>query len=335
MARPPSQAALHKAAKAPIAVGVLRASALIGYFRSMAMAIEIQRNTSAQWKTYDESTVLNIAYALMPFKEKPGVMEVHQDWRVIDRNTQALTQKMIDTFFIKLQSGPQTAKDYCAQMHGVRESATMAVQELFADAAQVNAMVAREAADGARNMAKVQFACTLILAGTGCYLALGGAVPAVLATSSVGLKAGAVGLGYNVAGALIKDGASWSSAQAIAIEGGKTGGGELLGNAEKSAQTKLAETIATKSNQISATEANINKLNAEIARKTSEKKIAKLGAQKAAKEAGMQRAQQEMGKAATKQATWKVASKTVPLLFLAHDVYNAWGDLQDVEKQLR
>jgi hypothetical protein len=181
----------------------------------------------------------------------------------------------------------------------------------------------------------VQFACTLILAGTGCFLAMGGAVPAVLATSSVGLKAGAVGLTYNIAGALIKDGASWSSAQAIAIESGKTGGGELLGGAEKSAQTKLAETIAQKSQQISATEANINKLNAEIARKTSEKKIAKLAAEKGLKQAGVQRAKQEIAEAGAKQLKWTLASKTVPVLFLAHDVWNAWGDLSGVYKETR
>ncbi|MDB5696919.1 MAG: hypothetical protein JWN21_2462 [Sphingomonas bacterium] len=62
-------------------------------------------------------------------------------------------------------------------------------------------------------------------------------MPAVLATTNVGLKAAAVGLSYNIAGALIKDGASWSSAQAIAIEGTKTGTGEALGGAEKTAQT--------------------------------------------------------------------------------------------------
>ncbi|WP_299650593.1 hypothetical protein [Sphingomonas bacterium] len=141
------------------------------------MAIEILRNTSTEWKTCDESTTLNITYALMPWKEKPGSLEVQQNWRTIERETQARTRTMIDTFFKKLESGPQTAKDYCAQMHGLRESATLSVQQTFADAAQVNALVAQEAAQGARDLAKVQFGCTLILASTGCILAMAAQCP--------------------------------------------------------------------------------------------------------------------------------------------------------------
>lgn len=319
----------------PIPVSVLRMEALIGYFRSMAMAIEIQLNTRPYWKDYNESTVLNIAYALMPWKGKPGTMEVEQDWRVIEARTQVRTKAMLDTFFKKLESGPQTANDYCRQMSGLRESALMAVQQVFNDAAQVNAMVAQEAANGARNMARLQFACTLILATAGCYLALGGAVPAVLATTNVGLKATAVGLSYNIAGTLVKDGEFWSRAQAIAIESGKSGGGEWLGHAEKSAQTKLAETIAGKSQQIAATEANVNRLNAQIARTANERKMAQLLAKRAGKEAVIARARDDIAKAGTRQMGWTVASKTVPLLFLAHDVYNAWNDLQSTEEQLR
>lgn len=331
MGRMPSQA--RRAT--PIAVGVLRMEALIGYFRAIAMAIEIQRNTRGEWKDYNESTLLNVAYALMPWKGKPGTFEVEQDWRAIDAATQVRTAALLDMFFRKLESGPQTAGDYCASMQGLRASATLAVQELFNDAAAINAEVAGEAANGMRNMARLQFACTLILAGAGCWLALGGAVPVALATANVGLKATAVGLSYNIAGALIKDGQSWSSAQAIAIESGKSGGGEWLSTAEESAQTKLAAQIGTKSQQVAATEANINRLNAAIARKTSQRKIARLVAQRTAKEAGISRAKGEIAKAAGKQLTWTVASKAVPVLFLAHDVYNAWNDLQAAEEQAR
>lgn len=331
----PSHAARLRPPRPPIHVAVLRTSALVGYFRSMAMAIEILHGTRSHWKEYRESTLLNFAYAMMPWKVGPGTMEVDQDWRLIEARTQILTANMLEKFFKKLESGPQTAYDYCVSQNALRMSATLAVRELLNASIQVNNDVAQKAEDGARNMARLQFACTLILAGTGCWLAMGGAVPALLATTHVGLKATAVGLSYNVAGTLIKDGKSWGSAQAIAIEGSKSGGGEWLGTAEKSAQTRLAETIATKSQQIAATEVNINRLNAEIARKTSRKKIIKLTAQRAAKQAGIDRARQEIGKATVHSARWTVASKAVPLLFLAHDVYQAWDDLQKAEEKLR
>lgn len=300
---------------------------LIGYFRSVAMAIEIQANTRAEWKSYEDSTVLNVAYALMPWKEKPGTVEVHQNWRAIDQRTQERTAQMLETFFTKLRSGPGTAATYAHQLQSTRQYALKSVAELFADVHQINSEVAGQAAQGARNMALIQFGCTMALAITGCGLALGASVPAVMTTSGMGLKAAGVGLGYNIAGAIIKDSMSLGSAQAIAIEGSKTVSGEALGHYGGNAQTKLAAQIADKSQQISATERNIAALNAEIARKTSAKKIAKLQASVAAKREGIRRAEEATAKAALKKGAVVAVGKAIPLVFLAHDVINAWGDL--------
>ena len=305
--------------------------ALIGYFRSIAMAIEIQGNTKTQWRSYDDSTALNIAYAMMPWKEKPGSQEVVQNWHEIEARTQARTHQLLATFFSKFSSSPSAAMNYADSMERMRQDALKSVQEMFRDVTKVNAMVARQAADGARELAMVQFACTLTLAVTGCVIALGAAVPAVFATTgSVGLKVAAVNLSYNIAGALVKDSMSFKSATAIAIETSKTTTGEFAGRLH-SEQTKLAEQIATKSTQIRATEANIEKLNAEIARKTSAQKIAKLNAQQAAKREGIRRAEAEIAETkAMKSGLATTLGRGVPLIFLAHDLYSAGSDLSDV-----
>jgi len=319
--------------KSAVSVAVLDLQALAGFFRSVALQIEIQAGTRLEWKEYRESTVLNITYALMPWKGKPGTAEITQDWDRIRRRTDERAVEMLLTFLERLfLQGPAAAASYVESMDELRQYSRRAVQDLFSDAQQINAGVAGTAGQAARNLAVIQFGCTVLLATTGCWVALGGAVPAVMmggmtATQMAG-AVGAVNLSYNVAGALVKDGLSWKSAQAIGIELGKEG---FKGRADP----WLANRATEAAREVGAQKAALEEAERKIA-KMSDKLAGKLGADRRARYmrgvvregAAAEAARAKMAQNAMMRGGAQLALKAIPIVYLAHDIYNAVGDLQ-------
>lgn len=319
----------------PVTVACLDLQALSGFFRSIALCIEIQANTRMEWKEYKDSTVLNIAYALMPWKGKPGTAEVTQNWDRIRQNTNGRSRDMLMSFLDKLSGGgPAAAAAYAEQMQGLRQYTQKAVQELFADAQQINREVAGTAGQAARNLAVIQFGCTVLLAATGCWVALGGAVPAVLTggmtASQIGVGVGAVNLGYNVAGAFVKDAFSWKTAQTVAIEVGKDRGGAAAAPWLENKITNAAREMSEQGQTLQEAEAKIAKMNQKLAGKLGDARRARYarGVTREAQVAAQ--AQGRIAQAGTARTLATVGAKAIPLVFLAHDLYNAAGDLSDV-----
>ena len=324
----------------PVKVACLDLAALVGFFRSVALAIEIQANTKLEWKNYDESTVLNIAYAMMPWKTKPGTAEVSQNWKKIREGTNAKSAHFFNTFIDKLASGgPAAAAAYAEQMQKLKHEALQGVQMVFSDARQINAMVAGEAGQAARNLATLQFTCTILLATTGCYVALGGAVPAVMMgkMSATGMAAGVggVNLGYNIVGAFVKDAFSWKTAGAVAIEVGKDQaqkhGTAYLERKQAEAAVKLAE----QGNLLQSARARIDQVSQKLGGKLGDARRARYGRVLATQQGVAAGAQQQIAKAGMKQTGAFVAAKAIPIVYLGLDVWNASSDLADVYAQTR
>jgi hypothetical protein len=319
----------------PVTVACLDLQALSGFFRSVALCIEIQANTRLEWKEYKDSTVLNIAYALMPWKGKPGTAEVSQNWTRIRQNTDGRSRDMLLTFLDKLSDGgPAAAAAYAEQMQGLRQYTQKAVQELFADANQINAMVAGTAGQAARNLAIIQFGCTVLLAATGCWVALGGAVPAVLTggmtATQVAGGVGAVNLGYNVVGAFVKDAFSWKTAQTVAIEVGKDKGGGAAMPWLANQATNAARDMADQGRTLQEAEAKIAKMNQKMAGKLGDARRARYARGVARETQVAAQAQGRIAQAGTMRTVATVGAKAIPIVFLAHDIYNAVGDLTSV-----
>ena len=326
--------------QAPVQVACLDLAALVGFFRSVALAVETQANTKLEWKNYDESTVLNIAYAMMPWKAKPGMAEVSQNWNTIREGADTKAAHFFNTFLEKLSSGgPAAAGTYAEQMQRLKQDALQGVQMVFNDARQINAEVAGQAGQAARNLATIQFTCTILLAATGCYVALGGAVPAVMmgnmSALQMGAGVGAVNLGYNITGAFVKDAFSWKTAQAVAIEVGKDQaqkhGTAYLERKQGEAAAKLAE----QGNLLQSARARVEQLNQKLAGKLGDARRARYTRGVATQTGIAQGAQQKMAKAGLQQGAAKVVAKGIPIVYLAMDIWNASSDLQDVYAQTR
>lgn len=319
----------------PIPVACLDLRALSGFFRSVALAIEIQANTRMEWKEYNDSTVLNIAYALMPWKGKPGTAEVTQNWERIRKNTDGRSRDMLFTFLDRLfEGGPAAAGAYAEQMQGLKQYTIQAVRELFADANQINAEVAGTAGQAARNLAIIQFGCTIILAATGCWVALGGAVPAVMtggmtATQLAG-GVGAVNLGYNIAGAYVKDAFSWKSAKTVAIEVGKYGTDKGATPWLENRATAAAREMSDQGRVLQEAEGKITKMNEKLAGKLGDARRARYTRGVARETQAAAQAQARMAQAGTARTVATFGMKAIPIVFLAHDIYNASNDLADV-----
>jgi hypothetical protein len=321
--------------KAPVTVAVLDLRALIGFCRSAALWIEIQAGTRLEWQEYRESTALNVLYALMPWKGAPGTAEVAQDWTRIQTRADQRALQIFCTFFDKLElSGPSAAGAYMFNMDVLRHSARHSVQELFNEAGRINAGVAGLAGQGARNLALIQFSATVLLAATGCWVALGGAVPAVMMGSMTSAQlAGAVGainLGYNITGSLVKSASGWDKAMAIGIEVGKEGFARKATPWLQSQQTEQARQIATQSGIIAAAEARIEALTEKLSGKLGSKRRLRYnrGVERAG--AAIAAAKESMKHAPLLERAAAYSIKAIPLAYLAHDLYNAGNDLYDV-----
>lgn len=321
--------------RAPVPVAILDLRALAGFFRSTALAIEIQANTQLEWKRYRDSTALNIAYALLPWKEGPGTAEVTQDWRSIRENTGRRSAEMLSSFTDRLHnSGPAAAALYVEQMERLGAVARRGVQELFADARDINARVAGQAGDAARSLAIVQFGCSVLLAATGCYVALGGAVPAVMMGSMTQAQlagaAGATTLGYSITGALVKDAVSWKSAKAVAIEVGKDKGGAAAVAWFHSVATDAARRIGDDKTLLATAERKIAEYSAKLGRRLGEARRARYarGLARSTAEAGG--ASARIAQQGQRQVAGKIGAASIPIVFCALDIYSAATDLGEV-----
>jgi hypothetical protein len=313
----------------PVAVACMDLKHLTGYFRSIGLAIAIQGNTRAEWKDYDESTVLNIAYALLPWKQKPGTVEVVQNWAKIRQAADERGHKLLHTFLDKLgTSGPATAFTYAAQMQGVKQQALESTRDLFKDVGEINREIAGMAGQGARNLATIQMGATLTLAGIGCALGVG----AVAVPFWTGVQATGIGLGYNIAGSFIKDGGQLSNAGAvaIAIETGKSGTGVGMDASKGVVKGTLASHGQANQAALEAAGKKVAELNRAIERKRSSKKIAKLTRQMEAPKSTAAQATRQLALNKNVALAGKAVSKGVPIIFFAHDVMNAYSDWADV-----
>ncbi|MDB5694848.1 MAG: hypothetical protein JWN21_391 [Sphingomonas bacterium] len=318
----------------PVTVACMDLKHLTGYFRSIGLAVAIQGNTRAEWKDYDESTVLNIAYGLVPWMQKPGTVEVSQNWGRIRKEADERGQKLLLTFLDKLATkGPAIAYNYAAQMQGVKQQAILSTRELFKDVGEINREIAGLAGQGARRMADIQLGATLLLAGVGCAIGVG----ALVVPAGTALAATGVGLGYNIAGTFIKDAGQLSDAGAVAIqtEVGKASLGTGMDASKGIVKGTLASHADANTKALEAAQKKVAEINAAIERKRSASKIAKL-TRKA--EAPRQIAAQAGKQLATNKniaTAGKVVSKGVPIVFFAHDVWNAYSDWADVYEETR
>jgi hypothetical protein len=323
------------------------------FFRSVALAVAFQRHTSTEWVTYKDSTVLNAVYTVLFWKEPPGAVEVKQSSRQsIERATDELHQQFLFAWIEKLyQGGPSAGNEYVERMARLRENAREAVNDLFRDAARINAEVANQTRDAIVALARIRLAATVGVAviggaaGVAFALSAAGGAAAAGGVTVFGLQAGAsattfgvAGFGYSATNSIIKTWEQGPTAKvaAVSLDTGKAVASEVGGGAAGGLYLKAMEQQARSGQIISSAEGQIRKYSARLADET-------------LRRGQMRKARNIVGKStqqiATESANLARAGRTaqaarlggagIPVVFAAWDIIDAWGDYQDTMKAVR
>lgn len=285
-------------------------SKLRSFFRSVARAKAVERHTKIRWKEYDENTAINVIYALMPWKGKPGTVEVDLgDHRQIDEETEKDGEHIFEVFLDKLEKGPSAALQFLRGQEEIRESCLSSVQDVFREAKDLSAEVTAEAGRGIKALSTIKCASTIFLKTAGL---VGGGVPVFL-----------ISLGYDIALDYIKEANQGEKAALVGIvtqdtlvELGKKGAEEY---AEETAKD-LANEGAAGAQKAKWLQKRLTEMEKKVTSKTTQSQLKKL--------AKDQRKLAQATKAASK-AKWAPVLKGVKFVFFAQEVYSALADAKE------
>lgn len=321
--------------------------AISRFFRSCALSTAIQQTTHLQWVTYRDSKVLNAVYTVLFWKEPPGTAEVTQGTSAeINRLTDQLHERYLLAWVRKLAcEGPGSAQHYVAEMTSLRDYSRRATLEVYSDASQINAEVARETKAAIENLARIkltaQVGVALIggVAGIAFVSAAAAGAAGGAGMTILGLEAGAGGTAFAAAGtahsvihSVIKtwEGGGGAKVAAVSTDLGKSvaseGGGHWAGHGlEKAlAGSERAEQI------IRSAEGEIRKWSQKLAegglRKAAQRKGAGIVARQTANVQAQTAARQSFQKGAVTMAR---VGKVIPVVFAAWDILDAVGDYND------
>lgn len=281
------------------------------FLRSVAVAKAMSDTTSLKWVTYDESTVLNVAYTLLFWKEKPGTVEVQTARREeVDRRAAQMTADFVSTAVRRSFEGGARLAAYLDSLDRVRQGSIENVQSVFSDAGKINREVAAITANAIRDLARIRLAADLTVK--------------ILAPPVVSVP-------YSIVATFIKEMnqggtakvVAWKCAQEPLKEGAKTlaeGGAELAADIGKDYGTMLHNA-----------EVELRRQSDLIARRSATpKSIAKATARAEAATAAQGAAR--TGRALATGGKW--ALKGVATAFVAWDAWESWSDYQEATKDL-
>jgi hypothetical protein len=287
---------------------------------STARARALQQLTQLEWQPYRESRVLNAIYRVLFWKEGPGTVEIHQDRMRVAQLTQRFFDPMFDSFLDRaFTHGPAGLAAYANNLVSTRQHALESVQQLFAEASSINAEIAGETKQAIKILASYRLSSALVLAGTGCTLALAGGSAVVVA------QIGLVKLGADVAGEIIKPHDHiGENVKGVAVQlikfGTEKGADKLSEHVERAGEHALKQYGP----KLESAQRRIERYSAELGRRIKGHKRARATGRLERAMADREVATSSIKSASRLKTLGKFASsKAFPLIFAAWDVYDA------------
>lgn len=324
-------------------------NAVSRFFRSVAVTMALQRNTSLEWTTYRDSAVINGIYSVLLWKGAPGMAEIRTGNRMaVEQETDQLHERFVLAWLRKLhEGGPEAANVYVSHMAQVREDARDAIDDVMRDAREINSEVINETRDAIVTLGRIRLGASVGVAVIGgvagvafAAAAAGGGAAAAGGITVLGLEAGAsaaafgaVGFGYSATGSIIKtweDGPKAKMA-AVSMDAGKAAASEAGGTMAQAGVSRALADQARSEHIIRSAEGQIRKhserLGQEGLRKAAMRKSKNIVQRSTAQVAKESDSLARAGKMAKDMG--KVA-KGIPVVFAAWDILDAWGEYQDV-----
>ncbi len=153
---------------------------VIPFLRSVAYSFVAQRNTRMEWKE-DDSKFMKALYTVFFWKGTPGTVDVTTgDKMKIEKDTQTETARLIEIFAERCSRGPESAANWLLDMERLRDYNLKAVQEVFADAREINREITGDIGKTIVRLAAAKAAATVtvkimgeVVPGAGKWIALG------------------------------------------------------------------------------------------------------------------------------------------------------------------
>ena len=284
---------------------------------STAFAVAVQQNTRSKWVEYRDSKVLNFIYSAMPWKGGPGWIEVEQNWREIECRKRKIFLDHVEVFLRKLELGPGSVVDYLIRMEELRDQAQKGWMDVFIEAGELNRGIIDETGLGISRLAKIKAASTIAVA-----LLSGGTT--VFVGGVTASYASAVNLGYSLTASIAKNLAEAKGAKALAIDVGKELVKEKANKGAEGGAKMLTSigfwTFVNESGKWDVAVQKVQRLSADLARKTSSAKIAKIGRKVANAQAEVARSGTGMVKGIQLTRAGQMLSVAVPVVFAGLDI---------------
>jgi uncharacterized Zn-binding protein involved in type VI secretion len=324
-----------------IPVAVLELDTVIRFIRSCAITHALAESAKLEWKTYDDSTFLNIAYGLLPWKEKPGFAEVQiAAGKQLDERFESLSLSWLETWLLRGSQSPSMMADYLNRLDKIRTSDRETLDFVFREARAINNEVTQQLNTTIRTFAAIKLGSTIaiaLLSGGAAIAIAGGATGLTIGGATVafggsGTAIGAVSSGYGLTCTIIKEWNSVPSAKALAIskDVGKAVGGEAI---DKTADHILKKAAASQTLQQKMLDKATRQIDhyARMVSQTGRQRVRNRATQKLAqKQIQQQTAQQGMRQAANLGRAGTALKFGAPIIFAAMDIWDGVSDFREV-----
>lgn len=236
---------------------------LIQFLHSVAQAKAAERHVKLNWRSYDESSVINAIYTVMPFFGKPGFVEVDTgDINQVLAEAAAEAQHLEEQFALAMARGGQRVARFMKVQEEIRESALGTVQDAFHTASQMNTEIQEVTRNHLARMIAIKAAATLTLKTAAL---VGGGLPAFL-----------IGFGYDLSLNLIKNLDQGGDAVAIGLRSkawdkvwkkGAKDAAKNMGNIYKGEASTAEHKASWLAKRVAEQEENLEKMSADQLKK--------------------------------------------------------------------
>jgi hypothetical protein len=172
------------------------------FLRSVAVAKEQDRQLQLRWKEFKDSRAIDVIYAVLFWKRRPGRMEADiGDPKQLEKAADADTGELLKQFVIKASAGPAELKRFLEAQARVRAGCLANIRDKFAEVSSTHAELSRDTAEGVSALARIKL-------GSALFLQAAGLTPGI---------ATVMGVGYDVITGLIGTWDKAVDAQIIAV----------------------------------------------------------------------------------------------------------------------
>jgi hypothetical protein len=311
---------------------VYKLSEVSAFLLSVAKATATIQHTRVRWEEYRDSTVLNVIYAIMPWKGHPGMAVVDQEFNAIQQSIHDNHRRYLSTWLDKTAlEGAPGGNRYLQGMQNVKTMAEQDLQNTLHNVSDINNDVLNETNQGIRNLAHIKLASAVTLAVLTVGPALGSHVAFFAVTNTGKLVIGGMGVANGITHSMIKN---WDNdvdmSLTVAIDNSMPVSEAATGAALDMYDAQSKQIAAQSRHLMSSTQGIIDRYSRRAVDEALKESARRNATATVARETGRLAAHtQAASRAATAAKLAEGAGTTLSVLFAGRDIANALDDYNE------